>query len=493
MTPETAKTQRFYTLPKTHKETLKIRPIVSGKGGIFDRIGWFLQNLLKPLLTNVAAHINNMTPETAKTQRFYTLPKTHKETLKIRPIVSGKGGIFDRIGWFLQNLLKPLLTNVAAHINNMTPETAKTQRFYTLPKTHKETLKIRPIVSGKGGIFDRIGWFLQNLLKPLLTNVAAHINNMTPETAKTQRFYTLPKTHKETLKIRPIVSGKGGIFDRIGWFLQNLLKPLLTNVAAHINNMTPETAKTQRFYTLPKTHKETLKIRPIVSGKGGIFDRIGWFLQNLLKPLLTNVAAHINNTQQLIDRLDSVPIEQLTGKIPISFDVRALYTNINIDEAILTTLEYAQKYDLECYSLELDDIKTLLELVLKNNIFRYGNQMYQQVQGLAMGGRVSGTLAILVMDRFERNYIYNQLAPTSTIYVRYIDDTNTVANNADEALQMLEYLNSKHNTIKFDLETPDTSGYLPILDLKKNLHHQIWANLKKALQERCQPRSHPTV
>ena len=230
--------------------------------------------------------------------------------------------------------------------------------------------------------------------------------------------------------------------------------------------MTPETAKTQRFYTLPKTHKKTLKIRPIVSGKGGIFDRIGWFLQNLLKPLLTNVAAHINNTQQLIDRLDSVPIEQLTGKIPISFDVRALYTNINIDEAILTTLEYAQKYDLECYSLELDDIKTLLELVLKNNIFRYGNQMYQQVQGLAMGGRVSGSLAILVMDRFERNYIYNQLAPTSTIYVRYIDDTNTVANNADEALQMLEYLNSKHNTIKFDLETPDTSGYLPILDLK---------------------------
>ena len=154
--------------------------------------------------------------------------------------------------------------------------------------------------------------------------------------------------------------------------------------------------------------------------------------------------------QQLIDRLDSVPIEQLTGKIPISLDVPAIYTNINIDEAILTTLEYAQKYDLECYSLELDDIKTLLELVLKNNIFRYGNQMYQQVQGLAMGGRVSGTLAILVMDRFERNYIYNQLAPTSTFYVRYIDDTNTVANNADEALQMLEYINSKHNTIKFD-------------------------------------------
>ena len=39
---------------------------------------------------------------------------------------------------------------------------------------------------------------------------------------------------------------------------------------------TPPTARTQRFYALPKTHKEMLKIRPIVSSRKGIFDRIGY-------------------------------------------------------------------------------------------------------------------------------------------------------------------------------------------------------------------------
>ena len=61
--------------------------------------------------------------------------------------------------------------------------------------------------------------------------------------------------------------------------------------------------------------------------------------------------------------------------------------------------------------------------------------------------------------------VYNQLSPTSIIYVRYIDDTNTIANDTEQAHQMLEYINSCHETIKFDLETPNANGYLPILDI----------------------------
>ena len=229
--------------------------------------------------------------------------------------------------------------------------------------------------------------------------------------------------------------------------------------------MTSKPATTQRFYALPKTHKPTLKIRPIVCGQNGIFDKVGWLLQNILKPLLTKVKAHITNTQQLVDRFDAIPKEVLAGKIPISFDVRSLYTNIDVDEAISTTLDYAQRYDLDCYSLTLADIQELLELTLKNNVFQYNSQPFLQIRGLAMGGRISGTLAILVMDRFETSHIYNQLLPASLVYMRYVDDTGTIANNIEEAQAMLEYLNDQHPTIKFDLETPDKNGYLPILDV----------------------------
>ena len=77
----------------------------------------------------------------------------------------------------------------------------------------------------------------------------------------------------------------------------------------------------------------------------------------------------------------------------------SLYTNINIDEAISTTLQYIQSGDLHLYGLTPSDVNSLLHLVLENNVFEYpGHGFYEQIRGLAMGNRLSGTLAILAMD-----------------------------------------------------------------------------------------------
>ena len=64
-----------------------------------------------------------------------------------------------------------------------------------------------------------------------------------------------------------------------------------------------------------------------------------------------------------------------------------------------------------------------------------------------MGTRLSRTLAILCLDRFERLYIYQELHPQPIIYVRHVDDVGTTVNNAVEAKVMLNYLNPKHPTI----------------------------------------------
>ena len=87
--------------------------------------------------------------------------------------------------------------------------------------------------------------------------------------------------------------------------------------------------------------------------------------------------------------------------IPISLDVVSLYTNIDIGEAVSTTLQYIQSCDLHLYGLTPSDVNDLLLLVL-DNIFEYpGHGFYRQIRGLAMGSRLSGTPAILAMDRFE--------------------------------------------------------------------------------------------
>ena len=231
--------------------------------------------------------------------------------------------------------------------------------------------------------------------------------------------------------------------------------------------MTPPSARTQTFYSLPRTHKETLKIRPIVSGRGGIFDRLGWLLQFILKPIIRHVKAHVCNTPELLEHVNKPSIAERKGKIPVSFDVVSLYTNIPVEEAVDTTLQYINKYNIDLHNLETIHIFQLLSLLLENNVFQYpGFGCYKQIRGLAMGSRLSGTLAILAMDRFEHIYIYRNLKPEPLVYVRYVDDTGTIVNDDNEARQMLRYSNKQHPTIKFELELLDESGFLPILDIK---------------------------
>ena len=82
-----------------------------------------------------------------------------------------------------------------------------------------------------------------------------------------------------------------------------------------------------------------LKIRPIMSARGGIFDRIGWLLQFILKPLLRHATVHLCSTADLVRHLESIDHQRLAGKIPVSFDVISLYTNVDTEEAIATALE----------------------------------------------------------------------------------------------------------------------------------------------------------
>ena len=184
------------------------------------------------------------------------------------------------------------------------------------------------------------------------------------------------------------------------------------------------------------------------------------------KPLLKHVSAHLNRTAECIQRMEKIDAGQLTGMIPVSFDVVSLYTNVDTEEAITTTLEYIMKYKLNCFKLGLKtgDIWVLLHTLLDNNVFAYEDVGYfKQVRGLAMGNRVSGTLAILAMDKFERMFVYQELLPL--VYVRYVDDVGTVVKNRQEAENTVEYLNSKHPTIKFEMELPSEEGFLPLLDM----------------------------
>ena len=87
-----------------------------------------------------------------------------------------------------------------------------------------------------------------------------------------------------------------------------------------------------------------------------------------------------------------------------------------------------------------------------------------------MGSRLSGTLAILCMDRFERSYVHLQMRPS--FYGRYIDDIGTIIDNELVARENLQRMNQEHKTIKFEMELPGEDGFLPLLDTQIKINER---------------------
>ena len=203
-------------------------------------------------------------------------------------------------------------------------------------------------------------------------------------------------------------------------------------------------------------------IRSNVSGRGEIFACLEWLLKSIIKPVLRHMKAHVGITPEPLEHFNKPSIAERKGKIPVSFDFVSLYTNIPVKETVDTTLQYINKYNIDLHNREAIHILQFLSLLLKKKCsntlvwLRYANQRFGH------GQPNKWNVGDLVMDRFEHTYIYRNLKPESLIYVRYIYDTGTIVNDANEAGQTLRYFNEQHPTIKFELKLPDESGFLPI-------------------------------
>ena len=114
-----------------------------------------------------------------------------------------------------------------------------------------------------------------------------------------------------------------------------------------------------RFYHLIKAHKpnQGIKIRPIVANTNGPTQRITCLLGRVLKPMLEDVPAHLENSLELIECLKSGDNTTNTQfPYPFSLDVVSLYTSIPVKEAIENIIN---RINTSSMSLTKEGIKEL--------------------------------------------------------------------------------------------------------------------------------------
>ena len=236
-----------------------------------------------------------------------------------------------------------------------------------------------------------------------------------------------------------------------------------------IKNIIPNSSRTAELYGLPKNHKADVPLRPIVSACGDPLDKLTWLLERIINQLLAFIPAHLKNTEQYLSTLSKkFPTSLPPNTIVFTMDVQNLYGNIPIDEAISAVCEMIRAHEdnINLFGLTLDKIKTLLEHCLQNNYVRFGDDIFKQKQGIAMGSRVAPPLAIIFMHVIESR-ILSSPGNQPVLYLRYIDDILGIWTHGPDALiEYHDFVNSFHPALKFSVENTDPNqiSSVPYLD-----------------------------
>jgi len=319
---------------------------------------------------------------------------------------------------------------VACHAphDNLTPEERKA--LHNL--ANNQDIVIKP--ADKGGsivVLDRESYRQEGLRQLLNT-----------------KYYTEIETHDtkpicdQINRIVTILLGRGNISEKQAlYFLTDIPK-----------NPRP-------FYLLPKVHKPYHKWpspgcpegRPICSDCGSETDKICQFIDYFLKPYPKTSPAYIKDTYDFIEAISnkSIPVEAYL----ISADVTALYTNMRIDLILQSVRDVFHEYPMPTRPDE--EILSLLELVLKNNVFQFDNRLFLQVLGTAMGKSPAPMLAGIYLRKLDLAAI-REGGDLLEMFFRFIDDifaiwTGTMA----QLKQFQDFLNGliPGITITFEVRT----------------------------------------
>ena len=206
--------------------------------------------------------------------------------------------------------------------------------------------------------------------------------------------------------------------------------------------------KFARFYLLPKIHKRLNNVpsRPVISNCGYYTENISAFLDFHLQPLAQAVKSYIKDTNDFLNKLCSLP--KLPDNIVLcTVDVVDLYPNIPHDEG-LSALKKQLDNRMKKY-ISSDMLCDLAEVVLKNNIFKFGKKTFKQKRGTAIGTKLAPPYSILFMAEMEEKII-GKAKFKPYLWWRYIDYIFFLWEHGEEKLNtFIDNINKMHPTIKF--------------------------------------------
>ena len=272
-------------------------------------------------------------------------------------------------------------------------------------------------------VLDRSFYFEEALSERHLGNVNTYVP-----------LNKLPLSKLLVLSITKILK-KYNQYDDCNGKISTFSNDILTN----LNN---DYVIPSHMYFIPKIHKSPIALRPICASIGSSTYIASKYLDILLQPIMKNIKSFINNSNELVCKLESVKFSPNCHLLEA--DVENLYPSIEIEDG----LESLRKA-LFHHRWKIADIEFVVELahwVLTNNFIQFGDRYYLQKVGTAMGTPFAVTFACIhlaIIENETLTILLNNGHREPQLYYRYIDDIIAVFEYPVDAVAFMSVFNTR--------------------------------------------------
>ena len=138
------------------------------------------------------------------------------------------------------------------------------------------------------------------------------------------------------------------------------------------------------FCLLPKIHKRKSNVprQTVILNNQAATENISSFLDFHLKNIVPTIPHILEDTKDFLKRINDIG-EIPSGSLLVTFDIVGLYPHIPHEEGIETMKKYLNlREDQSVFTNSLCD---LAHIILTENYFKIGKDMYHQNLGTAIG------------------------------------------------------------------------------------------------------------
>ena len=221
-----------------------------------------------------------------------------------------------------------------------------------------------------------------------------------------------------------------------------------------------------------KIHKNPWKMRPIVCSAGTFINNLSCWLDYQLQKLKHLIPTYIKDSGQLLDQLDELETLPPNARL-FTADANSMYTNINTDHALLVITEWLddmEEQGLLPAAFPTKAVIEAMELVMRNNVFVFGDLYFLQLIGTAMGTSSACMWATLYFAIHEMKVLIPRYQHCLSTFCRFIDDMFGIWTGTELEFEQFKIDTDNFGILTWEFEEPSTT--VDFLDLTITIDHR---------------------